>query len=552
MLRRLTVENYALIDKLDLELDSHLNIITGETGAGKSILLGALGLLLGNKNESGSLRDESRNCIIEGVFELGAYSLEEFFEAHDLDYEDTTVVRRMIAASGKSRAFVNDMPVQLSVLRELGARLIDIHSQHQNQVLADEAFRLRSVDMLAGVGDEVASYARVYAELKSAERELERMMAEAESLRKDEEWLRYQVEEFDAAALKQGELVELEQELAVLENAEQIGEALITVRNILDAEQIGVLEQLSAAESAIAHVSQNYPAGEQIAERLHSVVQELKDLGATVADDGERIEADPERLQRLTDRVNMIYSMCHKHHVSTLDELIAVGEKFREQLATITHSDTEIKRQRDLISSLEERARKQAAVIHSAREKVALHAAKSIAKSLIQLGMPEARFDVEIVDVGDLTPTGCDKVRFMFTANKNMPPQPVEKVASGGELSRVMLALKALLAQKAKLPTIIFDEIDTGVSGRIADAMGEIIRSLSDNMQVVAITHLPQVASKGESHFVVYKRDSRTNITHLQADERVEEIAKMLSGSVITEAALSQARVLLGRGDSLF
>ncbi|MBR2399918.1 MAG: DNA repair protein RecN [Alistipes sp.] len=552
MLRRLTVENYALIDKLDLELDSHLNIITGETGAGKSILLGALGLLLGNKNESGSLRDESRNCIIEGVFELGAYSLEEFFEAHDLDYEDTTVVRRMISASGKSRAFVNDMPVQLSVLRELGTRLIDIHSQHQNQVLADEAFRLRSVDMLAGVGDEVASYAKVYAELKSAERELERMMVEAESLRKDEEWLRYQVEEFDAAALKQGELVELEQELAVLENAEQIGEALITVRNILDAEQIGVLEQLSAAESAIAHVSQNYPAGEQIAERLHSVVQELKDLGATVADDGERIEADPERLQRLTDRVNMIYSMCHKHHVSTLDELIAVGEKFREQLATITHSDTEIKRQRDLISTLEKRARKQAAAIHSAREKVALHAAKSIAKSLTQLGMPEARFDVEIVDVGDLTPTGCDKVRFMFTANKNMPPQPVEKVASGGELSRVMLALKALLAQKAKLPTIIFDEIDTGVSGRIADAMGEIIRSLSDNMQVVAITHLPQVASKGESHFVVYKRDSRTNITHLQADERVEEIAKMLSGSVITEAALSQARVLLGRGDSLF
>ena len=281
-------------------------------------------------------------------------------------------------------------------------------------------------------------------------------------------------------------------------------------------------------------------------------MQELKDLGATVADDGERIEADPERLQRLTDRVNMIYSMCHKHHVSTLDELIAVGEKFREQLATITHSDTEIKCQRDLISSLEKRVRKQAAAIHAAREKVALHVAKSIAKSLIQLGMPEARFDVEIVDVGDLTPTGCDKVRFMFTANKNMPPQPVEKVASGGELSRVMLALKALLAQKAKLPTIIFDEIDTGVSGRIADAMGEIIRSLSDNMQVVAITHLPQVASKGESHFVVYKQNSRTNIAHLRDDERVEEIAKMLSGSVITEAALSQARVLLGRGDSLF
>lgn len=552
MLRRLTVENYALIDKLDLQLDSHLNIITGETGAGKSILLGALGLLLGNKNESGSLRDESRNCVIEGVFELKGFSLESLFEEHDLDYEEQTVVRRMISPSGKSRAFVNDMPVQLSVLKELGARLIDIHSQHQNQVLADEAFRLRSVDMLAGATDEVAQYGEVYAELKSAERELERMVAEAESLRKDEEWLRYQVEEFDAAALKQGELVELEQELGVLENAEQISEALISVRNILDAEQIGVLEQLSAAEGAIAHVSNNYPAGVEIAERLHSVVQELKDLGATVADDSERIEADPERLERLTNRVNMIYSMCQKHRVSTLDELILVGDKFREQLATITHSDSELKRQRELISSLEKRAKKQAAAIHALREKVAQQTSKSIAKSLSALGMPEAKFDVEVVATEDLMPTGCDRVRFMFSANKNMAQQPVEKIASGGEISRVMLALKALLAQKAKLPTIIFDEIDTGVSGRIADAMGEIIRSLSENMQVVAITHLPQVASKGESHFVVYKRDSRTNINRLQEAERVEEIAKMLSGSVITEAALSQARLLLGRGDSLF
>ena len=552
MLRRLTVENYALIDKLDLQLDSHLNIITGETGAGKSILLGALGLLLGNKNESGSLRDESRNCVIEGVFELKGYSLESLFEEHDLDYEEQTVVRRMISPSGKSRAFVNDMPVQLSVLKELGARLIDIHSQHQNQVLADEAFRLRSVDMLAGATDEVAQYGEVYAELKSAERELERMVAEAESLRKDEEWLRYQVEEFDAAALKQGELVGLEQELGVLENAEQISEALISVRNILDAEQIGVLEQLSAAEGAIAHVSNNYPAGVEIAERLHSVVQELKDLGATVADDSERIEADPERLERLTNRVNMIYSMCQKHRVSTLDELILVGDKFREQLATITHSDSELKRQREFISSLEKRAKKQAAAIHALREKVAQQTSKSIAKSLSALGMPEAKFDVEVVATEELMPTGCDRVRFMFSANKNMAQQPVEKIASGGEISRVMLALKALLAQKAKLPTIIFDEIDTGVSGRIADAMGEIIRSLSENMQVVAITHLPQVASKGESHFVVYKRDSRTNINRLQEAERVEEIAKMLSGSVITEAALSQARLLLGRGDSLF
>lgn len=552
MLRRLTVENYALIDKLDIELDSHLNIITGETGAGKSILLGALGLLLGNKSESGSLRDESRNCIVEGVFTLKGYSLESFFEEYDLDYEEQTVVRRMISPAGKSRAFVNDMPVQLSVLRELGARLIDIHSQHQNLVLADESFRLRAIDTLAGSAEQVARYGATYSELRSAQREAERMLSEAESLRKDEEWLRYQVEEFDAAALKQGELAELEQELAVLENAEQIGEALITVRNILDAEQIGVLEQLSAAQSAISHISKNYPSGEQIASRLHSVVQELKDLGATVADDSERIEADPERLQRLTDRVNMIYSMCQKHRVSTLDELMAVGERFREQLNAITHSDEAMERQRELIKELEAKARKQADAIHSSREKVAQQSSKRVAKMLSMLGMPEAVFAVEVNQVEELMPTGCDKIRFMFSANKSVAPQPVEKIASGGEVSRVMLALKAMLAEKAKLPTIIFDEIDTGVSGRIADAMGEIIRSLSDNMQVVAITHLPQVASKGELHFVVYKQNSRTNIARLQADERVEEIAKMLSGSVITEAALSQAKLLLGRGDSLF
>ena len=552
MLRRLTVENYALIDKLDIELDSHLNIITGETGAGKSILLGALGLLLGNKNESGSLRDESRNCVIEGIFDLKGYSLESLFEEYDLDYEEQTVIRRMISPSGKSRAFVNDMPVQLSQLKELSSHLIDIHSQHQNQVLADEVFRLRSVDALAGAKFEVEEYAAIYSQLKAAEREVERMEAEAESLRKDEEWLKYQVEEFDAAALRHGEMAELEQELSILENAEQIGQALVEVRNILDAEQIGVLERLSAAHNSISHISRNYPAGEEIASRLYSVIQELKDLGATVADDSERIEADPERLQRLTERVNMIYSLCHKHRVADLDQLIELGEQLRAKLATIAHSDEALQCQREIIATLEQKARRKAAMLHTMREKVARQMSKSIAQTLASLGMPEAKFEVEIVDVVNLMPSGCDKVRFMFSANKNMSVQPIEKIASGGEISRVMLALKAMLAEREQLPTIIFDEIDTGVSGRIADAMGEIIRSLSVNMQVVAITHLPQVASKGESHFVVYKRNSTTNINRLQVDGRIEEIAKMLSGSVITEAALSQARLLLGRGDSLF
>ena len=547
MLQRLSVENYALIDKLDLALDAHLNIITGETGAGKSILLGALGLLLGNKNESGSIRDMERSCIIEGVFDIGGYALESFFEENDLDYEPQTVVRRMISPAGKSRAFINDMPVQLATLKELGARLIDIHSQHKNMILSDEMFRIDSVDTIAGSSEVVAEYKSLYKQLCAAEREAERMVAEAEALRKDEEWLRYQVSEFEAAALKEGELAEAEAQLAVLENADQIGEALITVRNILDAEQIGVLEQLASAQSAIARVSDNYPRGEEIAQRLHSVVQELKDVGATVADDSERIDADPERLQRLTDRVNMIYSMCQKHRVKGLEELIEVGEKLSAQLKAITHSTENIERQRELIAKFKAQATAKAEHLHAMREQAAKQISAEVAAMLQRLGMAEARFEVEVIWSEELMPTGGDKVRFAFSANSGMALQAVEKVASGGEISRVMLALKAMIAKQKQLPTIIFDEIDTGVSGRIADAMGEIISALGENMQVVAITHLPQVASKGASHFVVYKQNSRTNITLLDKEQRVEEIAKMLSGSEITEAAMSQARLLLGK-----
>lgn len=546
MLRRLSIENYALIDKLDLELDAHLNIITGETGAGKSILLGALGLLLGNKNEGGTIRDEGRNCIIEGVFDVEGYGLEPLFEETDLDYEPQTVIRRVISASGKSRAFVNDMPVQLSALRELGVRLIDIHSQHRNMILSDEAFRTSALDTLADAVPTVEEYRAIFSQLQAAKRRLEQMVAEAESLKRDEEWLRYQVEEFEAAALKAGELAEAEAELAVLENADQIGEALVTLRNILDADEVGVLEQLAAGESAIAHVSANYPSGEQVCERLRSVVAELKDLGQLVADDSERIEADPERLQRLTDRVNLIYSLCQKHRVKDLDELLAVGERLAEQLSAITHSDERIDEQREKIAALKQKAERLAEKIHTLRVKASAKMSKSVVQMLVQLGMAEARFEVEVEPTQELTQSGADRIRYMFSANGRLAPQPVEKIASGGEISRVMLSLKALLAEKSKLPTIIFDEIDTGVSGRIADAMGEIINSLGENMQVVAITHLPQVASKGEAHFVVYKHDSRTNLTRLGDEERVTEIAKMLSGSEISSAALSQARLLLG------
>ena len=546
MLRHLTVENYALIEQLDLELDSRLSIITGETGAGKSILMGALGLLLGNKNDNTTFRDASRSCIIEGTFDVEGYALESFFEENDLDYEPQMVVRRMISPAGKSRAFVNDMPVQLSVLKELGSHLIDIHSQHQNLILSDDSFRLHVVDTVAGAGETLSRYRSTYASLRQAERALADMIASADALRKDEEWLRYQVAEFEAAALRVGELEEAEAELSVLENAEQIGESLALLRQSLDAEQIGVLEQLAAGESAIAHVSANYPSGEQVCERLRSVVAELKDLGQLVADDSERIEADPERLQRLTDRVNLIYSLCQKHRVKDMDELLAVGERLAEQLSAITHSDERIDEQREKIAALKQKAERLAEKIHTLRVKASAKMSKSVVQMLVQLGMAEARFEVEVEPTQELTQSGADRIRYMFSANGRLAPQPVEKIASGGEISRVMLSLKALLAEKSKLPTIIFDEIDTGVSGRIADAMGEIINALGENMQVVAITHLPQVASKGESHFVVYKHDSRTNLTRLGDEERVTEIAKMLSGSEISSAALSQARLLLG------
>lgn len=545
MLRRLSVENYALIEKLDLHLDKALNIITGETGAGKSILLGALGLLLGNKNESGAIHNQERSCIIEGEFDVEGYHLESFFQDNDLDYEPTTLIRRVISSSGKSRAFVNDIPVQLSVLKQLGASLIDIHSQHRNTILSSEEFRLDAVDTLAQDEKLLEEYRMTYNQLRLKQRELENLKCEAEALRKDEEWLRYQVAEFEAAALKAGELDVVEAELAVLENADQISEALISVRNILDAEQIGVLEQLAMAENAISKVSDNYPNGKEVASRLHSVLQELKDLGVTIADDSERIEADPERLQRLTDRVNTIYSMCQKHRVKTLDELLAVGEKYAAQLATITHGDEQIIALQQEIESIAANAQNLAQQLHVMREKAAAKISTEVAAMLKRLGMEDARFEVRVTPAEELIVSGADRIYFMFSANAGVQPQMIEKVASGGELSRVMLALKAMLARSKNLPTIIFDEIDTGVSGRIADVMGEIISELAGNMQVVAITHLPQVASKGDSHYVVYKQQSRTNIAALDAQQRVGEIAKMLSGSEITDAAIIQAKLLL-------
>ncbi|WP_300851997.1 DNA repair protein RecN [uncultured Rikenella sp.] len=545
MLRRLTVENYALIDHLELELDEHLNIITGETGAGKSILLGALGLLLGNKNDGSAMKDAAKNCVVEGLFSLRGLGLEPFFEEHELDYDEEVVLRRIITPAGRSRSFVGDLPAPLATVKELGGRLLDIHSQHQNLILSSEAFRTEALDTLGGNGALRAEYAGAYAEARRTRRELEVLCEAAEAGRRDEEWLRFQVEELVSAKLREGEVAELEQEQAVLAHADRIGEALGTLQRALDDEQTGILPQLKASETALSHIREQYPAAVEWGERLHSALQELKDIQSTVAVACERVEVDPERLQAVDDRLATLYSLIRKHRAADLEELIAVRDRYAARLETIEHGDEAIEAARKALAAAERRAAELAARLHEARAKVVPVFEKSVLDTLRSLGMAETVFRISLTRTLELTPSGGDEVRYLFSSNGTVAPQPVEKIASGGELSRVMLAVKVLLAKRMQLPTILFDEIDTGVSGRIADAMGQIISTLSETMQVVDITHLPQVASKGSSHFVVYKEAGRTHLRRLSAEERTREIAKMLSGAEVTAAALEQAKILL-------
>lgn len=545
MLRRLSVENYALIDSLELELDPHLNIITGETGAGKSILLGALSLLLGAKNDTSAMKDATRNCTIEGTFSLTNRGLERFFDDNDLEYAPETTLTRIITPAGKSRSFVNDVPVTLAQLRELGSRLIDIHSQHQNLILSSEEFRTQALDTVAANGELLIRYAEQYARLAELRRELTALRDAARSNRRDEEWLRYQCEELTAANLRAGEQAEIEAELAILENADRISEALVGLRNDLDADETGILALLKQSQNALSHLRDHYPAAGHYADRLRSVLEELKDIDATATADAEQIDADPARLARLSARLDALYALQQKHRVGSEAELLAARDDYATRLAAITHGDERIAEMETALARAEKETGALADKLHKAREKAAPAFAAHILQTLARLGMPETLFRVELEPLDTWTRTGRDGVRFLFSANAGVPPQPVERIASGGELSRVMLALKALLAERMQLPTIIFDEIDTGVSGRIADAMGEIIATLAASMQVVDITHLPQVASKGTAHFVVYKRDGRTSILQLNDEERITEIAKMLSGAEITEAARTQARILL-------
>ena len=546
MLKSLTIENFALIESLRVEWDEHLNIITGETGAGKSILLGALGLLLGAKNEGQATKDLERNCVIEATFNIKGLDLKELFEENDLDYEDEIVVRRIITPAGKSRSFVGDMPVQLSVLKEFGSHLVDIHSQHQNLILSSEEFRTTTIDTIAEIVGLRETYRERLVALNSLRKEYQRMVDEMETARRDEEWLRYTVEEFRVAKLKSNEQAETEQKLAILESADNINEALTTLRNTLDDEEVGVIISLSRSERELSSLGEKYPEGVALAQRLKSVVAELKDISTTAANEVEHIDADPETLQRLSDRLNTIYSLQMKHRAESYDDLLNKANEFEERLRTIDNSDSHLKEFKQRMNEVESECRAMADDLHNRRKEVCKSIEERVVETLKMLGMEDAQFIISIEPTGELTPLGSDSVKYLFTANRTTKPMEVERVASGGELSRIMLSLKAMIAEKRLLPTLIFDEIDTGVSGRIADAMGQIISHLSTTMQIIDITHLPQVAAKSGSHFVVYKEEGRTNIRRLSKAERVDEIAKMLSGSQITEAARKQARILLG------
>lgn len=550
MLRSLYIQNYALIEKLDIGFDSGFSVITGETGAGKSIILGAIGLLLGQRADVKSIRKGASKCIIEARFDVSAYVMQPFFEANELEYEDECILRRELYASGKSRAFINDTPASLVQMKELGELLIDVHSQHQNLLLNKEGFQLNVLDLLAHDEVELAAYQRLYNNWRQARQDLEALVARAEQSRADEDYIRFQLEQLEEANLTDGEQEELEQEAEMLTHAEDIKAGLYRAGQALNADEGGVLEALKDCQNTMMGLRSVFaPAGE-LADRLDSVYIELKDISQEVADKEEEVEFNPARLDEVNARLNLIYSLQQKHRVDTVKALLSLQESYALQLSAITSSDEDIARLEAQVKELFSQVTAQAQVLTEARTRAAREVERQMAARLVPLGMPNVRFQVEMGVRKEPGVHGADTVNFLFSANKNGVLQNISSVASGGEIARVMLSVKAMIAGAVKLPTIVFDEIDTGVSGEIADRMADIMQEMGDNdRQVISITHLPQIAARGRAHYKVYKEDNEvetnSHIRRLTDDERVEELAHMLSGATLTEAALNNARALL-------
>lgn len=550
MLRSLYIQNYALIEKLDIGFDSGFSVITGETGAGKSIILGAIGLLLGQRADVKSIRKGASKCIIEARFDVSAYGMQPFFEANELEYEDECILRRELHASGKSRAFINDTPASLVQMKELGELLIDVHSQHQNLLLNKEGFQLNVLDLLAHDEAQLAAYQKLYNDWRQARQDLEALVARAEQSRADEDYIRFQLEQLEEANLTDGEQEELEQEAEMLTHAEDIKAGLYRAGQALNADEGSVLEALKDCQNTMMGLRSVFaPAGE-LADRLDSVYIELKDISQELADKEEEVEFNPARLDEVNARLNLIYSLQQKHRVDTVKALLSLQENYALQLSAITSSDEDIARLEAQVKELFSQVTAQAQVLTEARTRAAREVERQMAARLVPLGMPNVRFQVEMGVRKEPGVHGADTVNFLFSANKNGVLQNISSVASGGEIARVMLSVKAMIAGAVKLPTIVFDEIDTGVSGEIADRMADIMQEMGDNdRQVISITHLPQIAARGRAHYKVYKEDNEvetnSHIRRLTDDERVEELAHMLSGATLTEAALNNARALL-------
>lgn len=551
MLRSLYIQNYALIEKLDIGFGSGFSVITGETGAGKSIILGAIGLLLGQRADVKSIRRGAAKCVIEARFEIAGYGMQPFFEENELEYEDECILRREVYASGKSRAFINDTPASLVQMKELGEQLIDVHSQHQNLLLNKEGFQLNVLDLLAHDEDELSKYQSFYREWKQVRQDLENLIVVAAQNKADEDYIRFQLEQLEDAHLAVGEQEELEQEADTLSHAEEIKAGFFRAGQAMNSDEGGLLSALKECLNTMAGLEKVYPVAGELAERLESSYIELKDISQEISGKEEEIEFNPVRLEEVNDRLNLIYTLQQKHRVSTVDELLVLADDYAAKLSNITSSDEQIEALKARSEALYDKVKKQAAVLTGLRTAAAREVEKQMASRLIPLGMPNVRFQVEIGTRKEPGAHGVDTVNFLFSANKNGVLQNISSVASGGEIARVMLSVKAMIAGAVKLPTIVFDEIDTGVSGEIADRMADIMQEMGNSdRQVISITHLPQIAARGRVHYKVYKQDNETetnsHIRRLTDEERVEEIAHMLSGATLTEAALNNAKALLG------
>ena len=551
MLRSLYIQNYALIEKLDISFGAGFSVITGETGAGKSIILGAIGLLLGQRAEVKAIRQGASKCVIEARFDISAYGMEPFFEENELEYEEECILRREVYASGKSRAFINDTPASLVQMKELGEQLIDVHSQHQNLLLNKEGFQLNVLDILSHNDEQLSAYQSLYREWKQAQQDLAELIARAEQNKADEDYIRFQLEQLEEANLSAGEQEELEQETDTLSHAEEIKAGLFRVGQLLTSDEGGLLAGLKESLNTMLGLQKVYSPATELAERLESTYIELKDVSQEVSSQEEDVEFNPERLEEVNDRLNLIYTLQQKHRVTTVEELLALTEEYAAKLAAITSYDERIGELTTLCDTLYNKVKKQAAVLTKARAGAAREVEKQMASRLVPLGMPNVRFQVEMGMRKEPGVHGEDTVNFLFSANKNGALQSISSVASGGEIARVMLSIKAMIAGAVKLPTIVFDEIDTGVSGEIADRMADIMQEMGEqDRQVISITHLPQIAARGCAHYKVYKQDNETetnsHIRRLADEERVEEIAHMLRGATLTEAALNIAKALLG------